>query len=57
MIVHPFVALFIASVLFDLYHYSGGLLLVLFAMLSRVIYDMPWMFSGRLWVASFFILG
>ncbi|EMK7209818.1 CPBP family intramembrane metalloprotease [Escherichia coli] len=57
MIVHPFVALFIASVLFGLYHYSGGLLLVLFAMLSGVIYGMAWMFSGRLWVATFFHFG
>ena len=56
-IVHPVVALLIASVLFGLMHYSGGLLLIIFASLSGIIYGLAWMWSGRLWVATLFHFG
>lgn len=39
-IVHPVVALLMASVLFGLMHYSGGLLLIIFASLSGIIYGL-----------------
>ncbi|KAI3491811.1 hypothetical protein L1887_43913 [Cichorium endivia] len=47
-IIHPVVALLIASVIFGLMHYSGGLLLIIFASLSGIIYGLAWMWSGRL---------
>ncbi|MCK7257107.1 CPBP family intramembrane metalloprotease [Enterobacter asburiae] len=56
-IVHPVVALLIASVIFGLMHYSGGLLLIIFASLSGIIYGLAWMWSGRLWVATLFHFG
>jgi len=56
-IVHPVVALLMASVLFGLMHYSGGLLLIIFASLSGIIYGLAWMWSGRLWVATLFHFG
>ncbi|ROR08725.1 CPBP family intramembrane glutamic endopeptidase [Erwinia sp. JUb26] len=45
-------ALVIASVLFGLAHFSGGLMLVFFATLTGVIYGLAWLWSGRLWVAT-----
>lgn len=45
-------ALLIASVLFGLAHFSGGLMLVFFATLTGVIYGLAWLWSGRLWVAT-----
>lgn len=45
-------ALLIASVLFGLAHFSGGLMLVIFATLTGVIYGLAWLWSGRLWVAT-----
>jgi membrane protease YdiL (CAAX protease family) len=56
-IVHPVVALLIAAVIFGLMHYSGGLLLIIFASLSGIIYGIAWMWSGRLWVATLFHFG
>ncbi|MDM6888617.1 CPBP family intramembrane metalloprotease, partial [Enterobacter cloacae] len=56
-VVHPVVALLIASLIFGLMHYSGGLLLIIFASLSGIIYGLAWMWSGRLWVATFFHFG
>lgn len=56
-IIHPVVALLIASVIFGLMHYSGGLLLIIFASLSGIIYGLAWMWSGRLWVATLFHFG
>ncbi|CCG88989.1 CPBP family intramembrane glutamic endopeptidase [Erwinia piriflorinigrans] len=45
-------ALLIAALLFGCAHFSGGLLLVLFATLAGIIYGLAWMWSGRLWVAT-----
>ncbi|MTD28191.1 CPBP family intramembrane glutamic endopeptidase [Erwinia sorbitola] len=45
-------ALLIASLLFGLVHFSGGVLLVLFATLAGLIYGLAWLWSGRLWVAA-----
>lgn len=56
-ILHPVVALLIASVIFGLMHYRGGLLLIIFASLSGIIYGLAWMWSGRLWVATLFHFG
>lgn len=56
-IVHPVVALLIAAFIFGLMHYSGGLLLIIFASLSGIIYGIAWMWSGRLWVATLFHFG
>ncbi|MGV3345981.1 CPBP family intramembrane glutamic endopeptidase [Enterobacteriaceae bacterium LUAb1] len=46
--------LLIASLLFGLVHLAGGVLLVVFATLSGVIYGLAWWWSGRLWVATLF---
>lgn len=56
-ILHPVVALLIASAIFGLMHYRGGLLLIIFASLSGIIYGLAWMWSGRLWVATLFHFG
>ncbi len=45
-------ALMIAALLFGLAHFSGGLLLVLFATMAGVIYGLAWLWSGRVWVAT-----
>ncbi|AXU97220.1 MAG TPA: CPBP family intramembrane metalloprotease [Erwinia persicina] len=45
-------ALFIAALLFGFAHFSGGLLLVLFATLAGLIYGLAWLWSGRLWVST-----
>lgn len=45
-------ALVIAAVLFGMVHFSGGILLVLFATLAGMIYGFAWLWSGRLWVAT-----
>lgn len=50
----PYVALIIAATLFGLAHFTGGLLLVIFALLAGIIYGLAWMWSGRLWVAVIF---
>lgn len=47
-------ALFIASGLFGLIHFSGGYFLVFFATLAGLIYGLAWMWSGRLWISTFF---
>lgn len=54
---HPLVALVIASLLFGGLHYAGGILMVIFASLAGLIYGLAWMLSGRLWVAVFFHFG
>ena len=56
-ICHPIAALLIASVVFGLMHYAGGVLLIIFATLAGVIYGLAWMWSGRLWVAALFHFG
>lgn len=56
-ICHPIAALLIASVIFGLMHYAGGVLLIIFATLAGVIYGLAWMWSGRLWVATLFHFG
>lgn len=42
----------IASVLFGLAHFAGGVLLVCFATLAGVIYGLVWLWSGRVWVST-----
>ncbi|TCV91905.1 CPBP family intramembrane glutamic endopeptidase [Biostraticola tofi] len=50
-------ALGIASVLFGLLHYAGGIQLILFATIAGLIYGTAWMWTGRLWVAVGFHFG
>lgn len=50
----PYIALFIAALIFGLAHYAGGPLLIIFAALAGIIYGLAWMWSGRLWVATAF---
>ncbi|HCH50393.1 MAG TPA: CPBP family intramembrane metalloprotease [Proteus sp.] len=50
----PYIALFIAAIIFGLAHFAGGLLLVVFASLAGIIYGLAWMWSGKLWVATLF---
>lgn len=45
-------ALLIAALLFGFAHFSGGLLLVLFATLAGLIYGLAWLWSGRIWVSA-----
>lgn len=45
-------ALLIASLLFGLAHFPGGMLLVIFATLAGLIYGLAWHWSGRVWVAT-----
>lgn len=47
-------ALFIASGLFGLTHFSGGYFLIIFSTLAGLIYGLAWMWSGRLWISTFF---
>ncbi|HFW0061985.1 TPA: lysostaphin resistance A-like protein, partial [Salmonella enterica subsp. diarizonae serovar 61:l,v:z35] len=54
MLCNPVIALIIATVIFGAFHYSGGILLVVFAMLAGAIYGIAWMWSRRLWVAVLF---
>ncbi|EEW0765047.1 CPBP family intramembrane glutamic endopeptidase [Escherichia albertii] len=56
-VMSPFGALIVASLLFGLFHYSGGALLILFATLSGIVYGLSWIWSGRLWVATLFHFG
>ncbi|EFK1743429.1 CPBP family intramembrane metalloprotease, partial [Escherichia coli] len=56
-VMSPLVALVVAALLFGLFHYSGGTLLMLFATLSGIVYGLSWMWSGRLWVATLFHFG
>jgi membrane protease YdiL (CAAX protease family) len=56
-VMHPLLALVIASVLFGALHFVGGALLVIFATLAGLIYGLAWMWSGRLWVAVLFHVG
>lgn len=56
-LMHPVLALIIASLLFGGLHYAGGSLLVIFATLAGLIYGLAWMLSGRLWVAVLFHVG
>ncbi|MGX5089375.1 CPBP family intramembrane glutamic endopeptidase [Enterobacter sp. UPMP2052] len=56
-VMHPVLALIIASLLFGGLHYAGGALLVVFATLAALIYGLAWMLSGRLWVAAGFHAG
>ncbi len=53
-VVHPLAALIITAFAFGIMHYAGGLLLVIFAALSGIIYGLAWMWSGKLWVAVLF---
>lgn len=50
----PYIALIIAAIIFGLAHFTGGILLIIFASLAGVIYGLAWMWSGRLWVATIF---
>jgi membrane protease YdiL (CAAX protease family) len=50
-------ALIITALLFGLFHFAGGTLLVIFACLAGLIYGLAWMWSGRLWVAILFHFG
>ena len=45
-------ALLVASLLFGLAHFPGGMLLVVFATLAGLIYGLAWHWSGRVWVAT-----
>ena len=56
-VMHPVLALIIASLLFGGLHYAGGSLMVIFATLAGLIYGLAWMLSGRLWVAVLFHVG
>ncbi|AOM40801.1 CPBP family intramembrane glutamic endopeptidase [Xenorhabdus hominickii] len=51
---NPFFSLIITSLLFGAAHFAGGVLLMIFATLSGLIYGLAWMWSGRLWVAVAF---
>ncbi len=53
----PYLALFIAALLFGAAHFAGGPLLMLFATLAGVIYGLAWMWSGKLWLAVSFHFG
>ncbi|ECB9387552.1 CPBP family intramembrane metalloprotease, partial [Salmonella enterica] len=57
MLIHPVMALIIASVIFGFFHYSGGVLLVVFSTLAGVIYGVAWMWSRRLWISVLFHFG
>lgn len=57
MLVHPVLAMVIAAVIFGAFHYTGGILLAVFAALAGVIYGIAWMWSRRLWVAVLFHFG
>ncbi|MDO7252951.1 CPBP family intramembrane glutamic endopeptidase [Helicobacter cappadocius] len=50
-------ALLITAVLFGLIHYHGGYLLIVFATLAGLIYGIAWMWSGRIWISTFFHFG
>lgn len=56
-VMHPVLALVIASLLFGALHFAGGALLVIFATLAGLIYGLAWMWSGKLWVAVLFHVG
>lgn len=47
-------ALIATAAIFGLAHMAGGVLMVIFAGLSGIIYGVAWMWSGRLWVATLF---
>ncbi|PAF52884.1 CAAX protease family protein [Helicobacter sp. 13S00477-4] len=51
------IALFITAILFGMMHYSGGYLLVIFAILAGLIYGIAWMWSGKLWISTLFHFG
>ena len=57
LVMHPVLALIIASLLFGGLHYAGGSLMIIFATLAGLIYGLAWMLSGRLWVAVLFHVG
>ncbi|EHP3620765.1 CPBP family intramembrane metalloprotease, partial [Salmonella enterica] len=57
MLVHPVLAMVIAAVIFGAFHYTGGILLAVFAAFAGVIYGIAWMWSRRLWVAVLFHFG
>lgn len=44
-------ALIIASILFGISHYHGGILLIAFATVAGLFYGMAFQYSSRLWVA------
>ncbi|SNY58793.1 CPBP family intramembrane glutamic endopeptidase [Enterobacter sp. CC120223-11] len=56
-VMHPVLALIIASLMFGGLHFAGGGLMVIFATLAGLIYGLAWMLSGRLWVAVLFHFG
>ena len=45
-------ALLITTLLFGLVHFSGGVMMVVFATLAGLIYGLAWQWSGRVWVAT-----
>jgi len=49
-----YTALLITAVTFGLVHFSGGMLMVMFAGLAGILYGLSWMWSGRLWVSTLF---
>lgn len=50
----PIPALFVTALLFGLAHIAGGVMLMVFAALTGVIYGLAWMWSGRLWTSTLF---
>lgn len=56
-LIHPLAALIITATIFGAMHYAGGILLVIFAGLSGIIYGLAWMWSGKLWIAVLFHFG
>ncbi|MGD9426315.1 CPBP family intramembrane glutamic endopeptidase [Pantoea sp. NSTU24] len=45
-------ALAISALLFGLVHFTGGILLVVFATLAGLLYSLAWHWSGRLWLST-----
>ncbi|VTP60978.1 CAAX amino terminal protease self- immunity [Serratia rubidaea] len=43
-------ALVIAALLFGAAHFPAGMLMMVFATLTGLLYGLAWMWSGRLWV-------
>lgn len=56
-LLHPVAALLVTSAVFGAMHYSGGILMIIFAALAGIIYGLAWMWSGKLWIAVLFHFG
>ncbi len=45
-------ALLLTALLFGAAHFSGGMMLMVFAALAGLIYGLAWQWSGRVWIAT-----